>query len=87
MAIEQQLSRKTTGGSSYGQDAADKISFYGVTPVVQRAGAAQAAVGTTASQTTTPYGFSTSTQADAIVTLVNEIRAALVASGLITGAA
>jgi len=36
---------------------------------------------------TNPYGFSTSTQANAIVTLVNELRAALVASGLIKGSA
>lgn len=44
MAIEQQLSRKTTGGASFGQDAADKISFYGVTPIVKPAPAV--AVGT-----------------------------------------
>jgi hypothetical protein len=44
MAIEQQLSRKTTGGASFGQGATDKISFYGVTPVVQPAPAV--AVGT-----------------------------------------
>lgn len=44
MATEQQLSRKTTGGSSYGQDATDKISFYGETPIVQPAPAV--AVGT-----------------------------------------
>ena len=44
MAIEQQLSRKTTGGCSYGQDATDKISFYGDTPIVQPAPAV--AVGT-----------------------------------------
>lgn len=61
--------------------------FYGTTPIAQRAGAAQAAVTTTASQTTTPYGFSTSTQADAIVTLVNELRASMVALGLIKGSA
>ena len=44
MAIEQQLSRKTTGGASFGQDATDKLSFYGVTPVVRPAPAV--AVGT-----------------------------------------
>jgi hypothetical protein len=33
--IEQQLSRKTTGGCSYGQSATDLISFYGVTPIAQ----------------------------------------------------
>jgi len=74
-----------TDGATFGETTKDKISFYGVTPIVQRSGAAQAAVTTTASQTTTPYGYSTSTQADAIVTLVNEIRAALVAVGMIKG--
>ena len=49
--------------------------------------AAQAAVATTASTNTTPYGFTTAAQADAIVTLVNELRAALVAKGIIKGAA
>jgi hypothetical protein len=35
MAIEQQISQATTGGASLGQSATDKISFYGVTPIVQ----------------------------------------------------
>ena len=35
MAIEQQLSRSTTGGASFGQSATDKISFFGATPVVK----------------------------------------------------
>jgi hypothetical protein len=74
-------------GISIGACATEKVSFYGIAPVAQRAGAAQAAVTTTAAQTTTPYGYSTSTQADAIVTLVNEMRAALVALGAIKGAA
>ena len=58
-----------------------------VIPIAIRAGASQVAVSTTASQTTTPYGFSTSTQADQIVKMCNEIRATLVASGMWTGAA
>lgn len=52
-----------------------------------RASADQAAVATTAPTNTTPYGFSTSAQAAAIVTLVNELRAALVAVGIIKGSA
>lgn len=52
-----------------------------------RAGASQVAVSTTASQTTTPYGFSTSTQADAVVSMLNEVRATLVAQGIWKGAA
>jgi hypothetical protein len=82
-----QLSDANPDGTILGQSATDKISLYGATPIVQRAGAAQAAVTTTAATTTTPWGFSTSTQANAIVTLVNELQAALVALGAIKGAA
>lgn len=52
-----------------------------------RASAAQAAVATTAATSATPFGYTTAAQADAIVTLVNELRAALVAVGIIKGSA
>ncbi len=75
-------------GLNIGQSTADLIGFYGLTtPIAQRGVAAQSAVTTTAAQTTTPYGYSTAAQADAIVTLVNELRAALVALNLIKGSA
>jgi len=73
-------------GVTVGQDSAALISFYGATPLAQQSGANQAAVGTTAATTTSPWGFSTSTQADAIVTLVNQLRSDLVDLGLIAGA-
>ena len=82
----QQLSQAAPEGVCLGQSTTDTISFYGVTPVAQRSGSAQAAVTTTAATSTTPFGFGTSTQAQAVVTLVNELRAALVAVGLIAGA-
>ncbi len=74
-------------GATMGETTADKVSFYGVTPITQRTSASQAAVATTAAVSTTSniWGFSTSTQANAIVTLVNELRAALVAIGMIKG--
>lgn len=81
------LSNYDADGTTLGQDTSDKISFYGVTPIVQRSGAAQAAVTTTAATSTTPYGFSSAAQADAIVTLVNELRAWAVAIGGIKGSA
>jgi len=74
-------------GVSVGGATTDLVSFYGVTPIAQRSGSAQTAVTTTAATTSTPFGFSTATQANAIVTLVNELRAALVAIGVIKGAA
>lgn len=75
----------STGGVEIGQSTTDLVGFYGVTPVAQRTSASQAAVTTTAATSTTPYGFGTAAQADAIVTLVNELRAALVALGAIKG--
>ena len=86
MAAGKQLSDNNGSGTSLGQSTTDTISFYGVTPIAQRSGGAQAAVTTTAATSSTPFGFGTSTQAQAVVTLVNELRAALVAVGLIAGA-
>lgn len=85
MAVKQ-LSDGGADGVSLGQSNTDKVSFYGVTPVAQRSGSAQAAVATTAATSSTPYGYS-QTQADAIVALVNEMRATLVAAGLMKGSA
>lgn len=41
-----------------------------------------AAVITTAATSTTPYGFATAAQADAVVSNLNAIRAAIVAAGI-----
>ena len=49
-APAKQLSDANPGGSGLGQSATDKISFYGITPVVQ---AAIAAAGTDAGTTQT----------------------------------
>lgn len=87
MAVGEYIGKKTTDGVSVGQSATDKVSVYGVTPVVQRSGSAQAAVTTTAATSTTPYGYATLAQANAIVTLVNELRAAAVDFGMIKGSA
>jgi hypothetical protein len=76
-----------TDGFLIGNTAAEKVAFHGSTTVAQRSGAAQAAVATTAPTNSSPYGFSTSAQAAAIVTLVNELRAALVEKGIIKGSA
>lgn len=88
IAIKEVLSNGTDG-VSVGAATTDKVSLYGVTPIVQRAGASQAAVATTLAVSTTSniWGFSTSTQANALVTLANELRAALVALGAIKGSA
>jgi hypothetical protein len=68
------VSRDNTEGTTFGQSTSDKISFYGVTTIVQPSSTNQSAI--TAGATTT-----------ACNTLVIELRAALVNLGLIKGSA
>lgn len=97
--MTKQLSDGRSDGTLFGQSTTDKIGFYGLaTPIVQPSGAAQAAVATstitTASTTTSPAGYATTTQADAIAaqvvlirTLVNQMRSDLVSLNLLKGSA
>ena len=62
----------------------EKLSFYGVTPVVQPSGAGQAAATNTTTTTSTTTALTT--DLDALRVEVNAIRTALVALGLIAGA-
>jgi len=66
------------GGLQICDDGSDgtvqKLGFFGATPTIQRANAAQAALAADANAAT-------------IVVLVNELRAALVEKGLIKGSA
>lgn len=73
----------TSGGYKLGQSPTDLVGFHGADPTVQRSGSAQAAVAT-ATAITAGYGF-TEAQANGLVALVNEMRAALVQKGLIKG--
>jgi len=75
-----------TDGILVGELPAEKVGFHGAPPTARRAGAAQAAVATTAATSTTPFGYSEA-QANAIIALLNEIRAALVEKGIIKGEA
>lgn len=77
----------TTTGTKFGTATNQKWATHGATPVIQRAGAAQAAVATTGATNSAPYGFTTAAQADALVTLVNEIRAMAVEKGFMKGSA
>jgi hypothetical protein len=76
----------TTTGTKIGTAVGQKLGFHNATPVAQRSGAAQAAVAETAATSSTPFGYAEA-QANAIVTLVNELRAALVEKGIIKGSA
>jgi UDP-N-acetyl-D-mannosaminuronic acid transferase (WecB/TagA/CpsF family) len=72
-------------GTCLGRAAADKIGFYGTTPAVQ-ASAITTVTTTAATSTTLAYGFTTSTQADGLVTAVNAIIAALAGIGVTAAA-
>lgn len=69
------------------ENATLKLGFYGVTPVIRPTATQEAAPASTApvSISATQWGFATSAQAQAVLTLVTQLRADLVALGLITG--
>lgn len=93
-----QLSDGNPGGTGLGQSATDLISFYGFTPIAQRASAAVSAslslflvtgasiVANTTGTVSGVFGF-TSVQMVALWDGIAEIRNALVAVGLIKGGA
>ena len=79
-----------TGNVRFGNATTDTVAFYdAATPQAQQASASQAAVATTApvSISATQWGFASSAQALAVITLQNELRSALVALGIIKGSA
>jgi hypothetical protein len=73
------LGKGKPDGTVLGHSATEKIAFFNATPVAQQTAAT--AVGT-ASATTGSYGFATGTQADAIVSAVNQIITNLANLGL-----
>ena len=84
MAVHQ-LSDGRPDGCQMGQSTTDLCGFFGNTPVDQPAQVT--AVATTASTSTTnAFGYTTSTQADAIVTAVNAIITNLEELGLMADA-
>ena len=68
-------------GVLIGLNSTSKLAFYGGTPAVRPSISAAAAT-TVCSTSTSSYGFTSSTQAMAVLTLVNDIRTQLVALGL-----
>lgn len=103
------LDKNPVGGTTFGQTSAALVAFYGATPVAQPSGTSQSAVATTAITTaistaatnSSPYGYATAGQADAIVaavnslisrgaantTLINQMRSDLVTLGILKGSA
>lgn len=83
MAVEY-LGTGNDDGVSLGRSSSDKIAFFGGTPTSRISGGTAAATTAAVSISATQWGFSTSTQANAIVTLVNNLRSQLVTMGLLT---
>lgn len=77
-----QLSDYNPNGTVLGQAAADKVSFFGATPVVQQAVGTVIATTVAVSTTSAIWGFSTSTQANALIVAVAAIQTALANLGL-----
>lgn len=72
-----------------GYNGSSKIGMYGTTPVTQRTTTLGTTVDTTAAVSTTTgsitsWGFSTSTQANNIISLLNSVYGALTSVGLIS---
>ena len=84
MAIGEYIGNGNPDGSVFGQTSTSKIGFFGLATPVVRSTLSNAAVSTTAVVSTSlAYGFSTSTQGDGLIALVNELRAVLVYYGLV----
>jgi hypothetical protein len=74
-------------GGMVGSSATEKVGFWGVTPVVQPAGADQAALTLTTTTSSSPVGLVTASGFVALFALVEEIRASLVDCGIMKGGA
>lgn len=74
-------------GTNMGRAATgEKISFFDATPIIQPTSGDQAAVSTSNPLAiSSGFGFATTAQMTALVTLVNRIRTDLVSLGLLKG--
>lgn len=72
----------TNGGHVFGESASALIAFYGGTPAARPSAPTAVATTVSISTTTTKWGYSTSTQANAIVTAVNTLIGIVTSLGL-----
>ena len=77
-----QLSDRNSEGTVLGQSSTDKLGFYGLATAIVRPSVSAYTTTTAAVSTSTNWGYTTSTQADAINTQVVAINAALRNLGL-----
>lgn len=66
-----------------GASSSDTIGFFGTAPVAKQGGAALATLSLGAITNTTPYGFASKADGDALVAQVEALTAALVAYGIV----
>lgn len=79
MPTYENVTYNSPDGAHIGKSTAEKVAFYGTTPITQRAGASQA---------TTIWGTSATTSVDtARVAVINEICNTLTAMGIWKGGA
>ena len=78
---EDYLDKKNPDGTNFGLSDS-KIGFYGLTAPVTKPAMAAAAV-TGAQTSNVSWGFASAAHAASVVTLLNEIRAKMVALGLV----
>lgn len=69
-------------GAVIGQATSEKLAFFGGTPTTRPTGATAVETTVAISTTTTKWGYSTSTQANAIVTAVNALIGVVTSLGL-----
>ena len=88
MAAEdyEQVTYNSPDGAMVGSSSTEKVGFFGTTPIVQPADAAQGALALTTA-TSNGFGFATSAAFDAFTAQLENIRAELVLLGLLKGSA
>ena len=77
-----QLINEANTGFVFGKTSSDKISFYGGTPASRPSAPTAVATTVAISTTSAKWGYSTSTQANAIVTAVNTLIGIVTSLGL-----
>ena len=81
-SLEKQISDYNEDGTVVGQAAADLVGFFGVTPVVQQSVGTLIATTGAVFASSGVWGFTSSTQANALRTAVGAIQTALKNLGL-----
>ena len=77
-----QMKAPSVDGHVFGRTTSDKIAFYGGTPATRPSAPTAVATTVAISTTSAKWGYSTSTQANAIVTAVNTLIGIVTSLGL-----